>query len=189
VICRWIDRAIAYDGSQLSAHWILSETGIVGDALVAFRGPCKVLRDEIADLADIDGPGIAANDMVHFVWESFSDTGLMLGVHRQRLLSATALEVLRAMSPDVAARRDGDDLFLGDGKLSISIATVTPVSCLIHFAVNASHGGAPVRIAALSDLRVDARAFAENLLAQVASEQASIAEARCKVRAKGEWAR
>jgi hypothetical protein len=93
------------------------------------------------------------------------------------------------MSPDVVAHRSGDDVFVGDGKLSISIATVTPVSCLIHFAVNASHGGAPVRIAALSDLRVDARAFAETLLAQVATEQASIADARCKVRAKGEWVR
>ena len=95
MICRWIDRTIAYDGSQLSAHWILSETGIVGDALVAFRGPCSVSRAEIADLADIDGPGIAADDMVHFVWESFSDVDLLLGVHRQRLLSASALEVER----------------------------------------------------------------------------------------------
>ena len=50
LITHWIDRRIAYDGSQLSAHWILAETGLAGDALVAFRGPCRVERAEIADL-------------------------------------------------------------------------------------------------------------------------------------------
>ena len=185
----WIDRTISYDGSQLRAHWILAETGHAGDSIVAFRGPCRVLLDEIADLADIDGPGIAANDMVHFVWECFDDANLTLAVHRQRLLSASARETLAALAPHAMVRRDGDDLFLGDGKLSISIATASPVSSLIHFAVNATHGGAPVQIAALSDLRVDPRRFAESLLMRVVDEQASIRTARSKVRAKGEWQR
>jgi hypothetical protein len=184
---RWLDERIAYDGSQLRAHWILHRTGLAGDALVAFRGPCDVGRAEIADLADLDGPGIAADDMVHCLWESFADCDLLLAVHRQRLLAAQAAEVLRALAPLAIVRRDGDDLWIGAGKLSISIATVTPVSSLIHFAVNAAPGGAPVPIACLAELGVEARAFGEALLVRAAGEQASIAVARAKVRPKGEW--
>lgn len=183
----WIDERIAYDGSQLRAHWALARTGIAGDLLVAFRGPCRVAEHEIADLADIDGPGIAGDDLVHFVWETFTATDLLLAVHRQRLLAAQAAEILHAMAPAAIVRRDGDDLWVGTGKLSISIATVTPVSSLIHFAVNATAGGAPVPTADLHDLGVEPRGFALALLARAADEQASIATARAKVRAKGEW--
>jgi len=183
----WIDAKIAYDGSQLRAHWALARTGVVGDVLVGFRGPCRVAAAEIADLADVDGPGIAGDDMVHFVWESFAAPDLLLAVHRQRLLSAQAREVLADLAPRHAVRRDGDDLFVGAGKLSISIATVTPVSALIHFAVNATAGGAPVATSDLQALGVSPSAFAQALLAKVAAEQASIVTARAKVRAKGEW--
>jgi hypothetical protein len=183
----WIDERITYDGSQLRAHWALARTGIAGDLLVAFRGPCRVLDGEIADLADLDGPGIAGDDLLHFVWEEFTAPDLLLAVHRQRLLAAQAAETLHAMTAAAMVRRDGDDLWVGTGKLSISIATVTPVSSLIHFAVNATAGGAPVPTADLHQLGVEPRAFAQALLRRVAAEQASITVARAKVRPKGEW--
>ena len=183
----WCDEPIAYDGSQLRAHWLLARFGLAGDAAVAFRGPCDVRADEIADLADLDGPGIAGDDLVHVVWESFAAPDLLLAVHRQRLLAAQARELLARLAPGAAVRRDGDDLWVGDGKLSISIATVTPVSSVIHFAVNATPGGAPVRTATLHDLGVAPRAFGEALLGALAAEQAGIVVARAKVRAKGEW--
>ncbi|MFY9346007.1 MAG: DUF366 family protein, partial [Planctomycetota bacterium] len=82
------DERIRYDGSQLRAHWLLARFGLGGDAAVAFRGPCAVTSAEMADLADLDGPGIAADDMVHVVWESFAEADLLLAVHRQRLLAA-----------------------------------------------------------------------------------------------------
>lgn len=183
----WIRERVDYDGSQLRAHWILSRCGLVGDALVGFRGACAVRAEEIADLADVDGPGIAGDDMVHFLWESFASTDLLLAVHRQRLLAAQAAEVLRRLAPDTALRRDGDDLWIGDGKLSISIATVTPVSSLIHFAVNVAGSGAPVTVAALADLGVEPESFGTALLERVVDEQESIAAARAVVRPKGEW--
>jgi hypothetical protein len=184
---RWLPESLVYDGSQLRAHWILQHTGMAGDALVAFRGPCAVARSEIADLADLDGPGIAGSDMLHFLWEEFSHPDLLLAVHRQRLLSAQAAEVLAGLGPAGAVRRDGDDLYVGAGKLSISIATVSPVSALLHFALNATPGGAPVPIASLADLGVDPERLAHALLQRVAAEQASIAVARAKVRSKEEW--
>jgi len=183
----WIDERIVYDGSQLRSHWILHRCGVSGDALVAFRGPCAVAATEMADLADLDGPGIAADDMVHFVWEAFDHPDLLLAVHRQRLLSAQATEVLRELAPAAIVRRDGDDLWVGPGKLSISIATATPVSSLIHFAVNATPGGAPVPIATLAELGIEPRGFAAALLGRAGDEQHSIAAARAKVRPKGEW--
>ena len=184
---RWIDEPIDYDGSQLRAHWILQRCGIAGDGVGGFRGRGAGDRAEIADLADLDGPGIAADEMLHFLWETFSTPELMLAIHRQRLLSAQAAEVLADLAPAAQVRRHGDDLYVGEGKLSISIATVTPVSALIHFAINCRQGGAPVVIASLDSLAVDPAALAAALLERVATETASIADARAKVRPKGEW--
>lgn len=183
----WCDETIAYDGSQLRAHWLLDRFALAGDALVGFRGPCRVQTDEIADLEDLDGPGIAADDMVHFVWETFTTTDLLLAVHRQRLFAAQVREVVQQLAPSIEVRRTGDDLYVGEGKLSISIATVSPVSSLMHFAVNVSPGGAPVAIACLSQLKIEPGAFANAALTLVAAEQSSIQAARAKVRAKGEW--
>lgn len=183
----WCDQTVAYDGSQLRAHWLLDRFGLVGDAVVAFRGPCNVISDEVADLEDLDGPGIAADDMVHFVWESFTTTDLLLAVHRQRLFAAQVREVIQHLAPSSELSRTGDDLYVGGGKLSISIATVSPVSALMHFAVNAQPGGAPVAIATLQELGVEPSAFARAVLERISDEQASIESARAKVRAKGEW--
>ncbi|MFT4513391.1 MAG: hypothetical protein ACI89X_000334 [Planctomycetota bacterium] len=183
----WCDQEIAYDGSQLRAHWLLDRFGLVGDAVVAFRGPCNVISDEVADLEDLDGPGIAADAMVHFVWESFTTTDLLLAVHRQRLFAAQVREVVQQLAPSSELSRTGDDLYVGDGKLTISIATVSPVSALMHFAVNVQPGGAPVAIATLQELGIDPSTFARAVLERISDEQASIESARAKVRAKGEW--
>lgn len=91
----WVTEGLDYDGRQLRAHWLLDRFGLVGDALVGFRGACKVSDEEMADLEDLGGPGIAADDMVHFVWECFSSSDLLLATHRQRLLAAQTLETLR----------------------------------------------------------------------------------------------
>jgi uncharacterized protein len=183
----WTEEDISYDGSQLRAHWLLDRFSLEGDAMVAFRGPCDVVADEVADLADLDGPGIAGSDMLHFIWESFTQIDLCVAIHRQRLLSAQAREVIQKHNPAAQVHRDGDDLYVGDKKLSISIATVSPVSSLMHFAINVSPGGAPVPTATLSELGVEPALFASDLLNVVAAEQDSIAIARSKVRAKGEW--
>lgn len=190
-------RRLAYDGAQLRAHWILRTTGIAGDAIVAFRGPCRVREDEMADLHDLlHGPGIAADDMLHFVSEVFDDGELVRAVLRQRLLAATALESLQALLPSrpgrqrVQLHRDGDDLWVGDGpragKLSVSIATRSAVSTLLHLGVNVTNAGTPVRTASLADLGIDPAAFARDVLRRAAAEHASVLAARAKVRAKGE---
>lgn len=177
---------MTYDGSQLRAHWAFKTTGIVGDVMVAFRGACRLPVAEIADLEDVDGPGIAGDDMVHCICETFDDGDLARGVLRQRLLAADATEVLRELAPHAALCRRGDDLYVGAGKLSISVATRSLVSTLIHFAVNVSNAGTPVATASLNDLGVEPVTFARALLDRVAAESATLQIARCKVRPRGE---
>ena len=67
---QWLEERIDYDGSQLAAHWIQRQAGVAGSACVAFRGGCKVRDAEMADVEDLGGPGIAGDDMLHFLFEA-----------------------------------------------------------------------------------------------------------------------
>ena len=185
---RWLSRKIAYDGAQLRAHWILTATGLVGDTMVAFRGPCALPVDEIADLEDrMANAKIAGDDMLHFICERFDDGDLDRATLRQRLLAARALEVLRQLAPRARdLHRHGDDLFLGKGKLSVSVATRSAVSTLIHLGINVDNRGTPVRTASLGDLGVEPTRFARAVLRQTQHEEAAMAHARCKVRVRVE---
>lgn len=177
----WLDRQITYDGGQLKSHWIFEQSGILGDAMVAFEGPADVPTSNMADLVDVkDDAPIFSKMMLHFIAEHF-DGGLSLAVARQRLLVAIAADELRAACPNI--RRSGNDLYAGDKKLSVSIATASPVSALIHFAINIDSSGTPVPTLGLADLKLDAREIAERICRLYAEEMRSMAEARCKVRA------
>jgi hypothetical protein len=186
---RWLTRRLAYDGTQLRPHWILTTTGLAGDTLVAFRGPCALEPVEYADLEDrLAGATIAADDMLHFLWERFDDGDLDRATLRQRLLAARVLATLSRLAPDHAPglQRQGDDLFYGRGKLSISVATRSVVSTLIHFGVNVDNRGTPVRTASLADLGLQPRRVAGAVLRDTEREETSIARSRCKVRVRHE---
>lgn len=184
---QWLPRRMTYDGSQLRPHWILQATGLVGDTMVAFRGPCALPIGEYADLEDrLAGAAIAADDMLHFVWERFDDGDLDRATLRQRLLAARTLATLIRLAPATAPRlrRSGDDIFYGLGKLSISVATRSVVSTLIHFGLNVANQGTPVRTASLGDLGLPPARVARAVLQDTALEEASVARARCKVRVR-----
>lgn len=175
---RFIRRRIDYDGSQIRSHWAYREFGIQGDSLVAFRGACAVPPANMVDIEDLlAGARIAGPDMLHFIAEHF-DTDLEKAVLRQRILAALAQAELGDH-----VRRCGDDLFLGRKKLSISIATVTPVSTKIHWAVNVRRAaGAGVPTGGLEELKVDPGRFAVRLLKAYAAEIEGILDARTRVR-------
>ncbi len=86
----------------------------------------------------------------------------------------------RARVPEL--RRDGDDLWAGERKLSVSIATASPVSTLMHVALNIDPTGAPVPAVGLAEWGVDPEELAGEVLASYAAEMASADRARCKVR-------
>jgi len=177
----WLDTATAYDGTQLRSHWIYEKTGLLGDAIAAFEGPADVPTSNMADLVDVrDDAPIFSKSMLHFIIEHFG-CDLKLAVARQRLLVAQAADLIRPSAGEI--RRSGNDLYAGDRKLSVSIATASPVSSLIHFAVNISSDGTPVPTLGLNDLKVDPRVLADELMRSYCDEIASMREARCKVRA------
>ena len=176
-----------YDGSQLTAHWIYRTFGIVGDALVGFRGACAVAAAEMADLEDLHhGPGICGDDMVHLVLEVFGERDLQKAVWRQRLLVAIAQERLVHLGARRGVVRTGDDLWHGPRKLSISVATITPVSTVTHLALNVVATGVPkgVKAIGLDALGVRPMEFLRAVLTAFQAEADSVAAAACVVRGK-----
>lgn len=183
---QFLQTEFPYDGTQLRSLFAYLDHGLQGDSMVSWIGPCSVSFDHMVDGEDfLAGSAIAGGRMVHFIVEKFH-TPLIAAVALQRLLASICLEVIGEMldDPQVMAdlRREGDDLYFGPGKLSISIATVSPVSALIHFAVNVTNDGTPVRTASLEDLDLDPQEFARKVLKRFTSEVASIEEATVKVR-------
>ncbi|RLF91350.1 DUF366 domain-containing protein, partial [Thermococci archaeon] len=59
--------------------------------------------------------------------------------------------------------RKGDDIYVGDRKLSISIATISPVSIKIHIGINVTSRGVPqdVKAIGLQELGIDPEEFME----------------------------
>jgi len=173
---------LAYTGHQLRSHWIYETFGLQGDAIVAFRGPCRVALTEMVDREDvIAGEDIQAAEMLHLIAEHF-DRDLTRAVLRQRLLICMIAERLQRAPAMPAPTRDGDDLYIDERKLSVSIATVSPVSTLIHVGINVDATGAPVAACGLGEWDIDADRLAEDLLASYSAEARDIYLATCKVR-------
>ncbi|HPQ80723.1 MAG TPA: DUF366 family protein [bacterium] len=177
----WLDRQISYDGTQLSSHWIYGQCGALGDAVASFEGPADVPISNMADLVDVrENSPIFSRSMLHFIAEHF-DGDLALAVARQRLLVAAAADLIRPGCRDI--RRCGNDLYSGEKKLSVSIATASPVSTLIHFGINIDSEGTPVPTLGLRDIGMDHREIARRISEAYAEEIDSMDAARCKVRA------
>jgi uncharacterized protein len=178
----FIDETITYDGTQLASLWAYKNFRLQGDSIVAFAGPCNVKLAEMVDQEDVlAGAFIYSENMVHFIVEHF-DMDLEKTVTRQRLLIAIMRDMLLEMGVSPTLRRQGDDLYLNDRKASVSIATLSPVSSLIHAAVNISSQNTPVPTIGLADLHIDPVIFAKRVIHAYQNELDSIRMARCKVR-------
>ena len=174
--------SIAYTGAELRSHWLMNSFDTPGDAIAAFVGPCDVALTEMVDLEDVAaGQSIRSALMLHFIAEHF-DHDLERMVLRQRLFIAMIGEALASRENVPDLRREGDDLYAGERKLSVSIATASPVSTLMHVGLNVDPTGAPVPAVGLAEWGVDPEELARELLEAYASEMDGIARARCKVR-------
>jgi hypothetical protein len=175
------DGELAY--TELYSHFAYKNFGVAGDSVVSFVGPCDVSGDDLVDLADrAAGDYIKAAKMLHFIVEHFA-MDLLTAVRHQRLLCAALYEYLTGRSPGPGLRRDGDDLYVGDGKLTVSIATVSPVSALIHLGINIDAAGAPVKTADLSWFaNLEPKEVAVGVMKRYADEVDGIHAAAVKVR-------
>lgn len=184
---KWIDDSIKYDGSQLKSLYNYLEHGVLGDSAVAWIGPCDIPFAHMADGEDLrDKSEIAGSLMLHFLIEKFHQP-LLTGVVLQRLFAGMVKDCVEEAAPGARLRRDGDDLFKGDKKLSISVATVSPVSTLIHFALNVNNERTPVDTVSLQDLRIDSKKLAKALLQRLNEEIESMEQAARKVRTVGSY--
>lgn len=182
----WLENKLDYDGSQLAPLFAYRTTGILGPSCVVFRGACNVRVDKMVDLEDLRAQAeIRGNDMVHFILEIF-DHDLFGAVSFQRIVADLSRTVIYELSSGrVSLRRDGDDLYLDKRKLSISIATASPVSQMVHFAVNVTNEGTPVLTCALEDFDIQPEIFGRTLMAKIMHEFQSVVEATQKVRPIG----
>lgn len=168
---------LPYLGPELRPHFLLERFGVRGSSLVAWRGPCDVRTEHLVDHEDrLESECIRASEMVHFLGEFFG-MSLSEGVLRQRLWIARMAEFLGDR-----VRCRGNDLMVGERKLSVSIVTASPVSVLLHFGINVDPTGAPLAAIGLADLGVNADAFAEHALHLFSEEWQQVLWACAKVR-------
>lgn len=171
-----------YDGSQLVPLWIYLKHQIQGPACVSWVGPCQVTQDLMLDGEDLLAKAeIRGGEMLHFIAELF-DTPLVTAVCFQRLFASIVAEVVTQLNPKVILKRQGDDLYFGNKKLSISIAAPAVRSSLVHFAINVTNQGTPVPTCALADFLIDPQTLAQDVLSKVANEWNDIVLATWKVR-------
>jgi len=181
----FIEKEICYTGKELSPHWIYKNFNIQGDAIVAFIGECDVKLDNMVDIEDVlSNSPIYSKKMLHFIVEHFN-IPLMEGVLRQRLLVAIARDViLSRLSSHTELTRHGDDLYYNDRKLSVSIATKSITSVLIHLGMNIISENTPVKAAGLkSELNLnDINSIASDIINNYRQENDQIKKASCKVK-------
>lgn len=179
---QFIEEILAYTGEQLHSLWIYQFFNLVGDSAVAFIGPCDVQPRYMRDIEDLKaGSRIYSENMLHFIIEHF-DHDLEKTVLRQWLFMAVMTEQLNRRLGEPRIRREGSDLYDGDRKLTVSVASASPVSGLIHAGINISSRNTPVPARGLEDAGIAPREFARDMLAAYAAECADADKARCKVR-------
>lgn len=159
-----VDEIFEYDGSQINPSWAFQEFGIYGSSIITWIGPVNITPDNLKDFADV-GLEIKSNYMVNFICEFFDQqpTNMRVAYLRQRLLVMIFREILTEYG--VSTKREGDDIFVDNRKLSISIASVSLSSAKIHFALNLEDKGTPDDVATIGlyDIKVkDNQVFTED---------------------------
>ena len=178
---RILEGIIPYTGRELRSGWAAEQAGWTGDLAVGFIGPCRVANEDLVDMDDARaGTFIAAQLMAHVIIEH-PDCSLAACVLRQRLLVCLLSELLQVAGH--APRRDGDDIYVDDRKLTVSIAAPATASSLIHLGINIDPTGAPVAAIGLDELGIEPTRFLDELVTRYRRELTTIAHAETKVRA------
>lgn len=177
---RTLDTETLYDGLQLAPHWIYKNTGLQGNALIAFIGPADVTLDHMVDQEDVlKKAPIYSPKMLHFLAEWFIDS-LDQGVLLQHLFTSELYECLLERGIPKMRKR-GNDIYYDERKMSVSIATRSGVSVLMHSALNIETDGTPIPTSGLNELGIDAQTFAAEVLKRFSTQSKIWAAARVKV--------
>jgi len=181
----FLKETTTYSGEQLNPLENYLKHGLLGNSIVSWVGPCQVHLDHMIDGEDLRAQSVIAGEsMLHFIIEIFHQD-LFAGILLQRLLGELVkCEILRQSDiPKNQIHRQGDDLFFNSGKLNVSIATKTPNSFLIHYGINVTNKGTPVKTSSLEDFGIqDIKEFAESVMNLVTEEIKTQTKAACKVK-------
>ena len=170
-----------YDGTQLCSGFVVRHAPGAEHAVLLFEGAADVPVENLVDTEDAENDRPIGSERMAHVIVFHRDMPLAQAVLAQRLLGRLAADWIRERSGRGVTVR-GDDLYVGEGKLSVSIATRCPTGSLIHFAVNVETEGTPVRTAGLRELRLAAGEFLRALGRMYSEEMASARHAENKVR-------
>ena len=134
-----------YDGSQINPWWAFQEFKVKDSTIVSWIGPMNILGDNLIDYEDV-GLDIKGDNMLNFIVEHFDEQpgNLKLAYHRQRILVMITRDKL--LNYGIKTTQDGDDIFIDNKKLSVSIATASISSMKMHFALNITTEGTPVDV-------------------------------------------
>ena len=141
-----------YDGSQLHHAFAYEQAKVLGATICYFRGSADV-KEHLVDLEDsLADDFIKSKEMWHFIIE-IPEAVITEMVVWQRLFISMCIDKLREeCGGEVIITRKGDDIMIGDRKLSVSIATLSRFSGLIHVGINIEVGeGCPVNAIGLDD--------------------------------------
>ena len=144
-----------YDGSQLHHAFAYEQVRELGATICYFRGAANV-KNHLVDLEDsLADDFIKSKEMWHFIIE-IPEAAITEMVVWQRLFIFMCIDSLnnthrKPLSENSCITRRGDDIMIGDRKLSVSIATLSRFSGLIHVGINIDVGeGCPVNAIGLS---------------------------------------
>ena len=170
-----IGEIFEYDGSQINPSCAFQEFVIYGSSIITWIGPVNITPDNLKDIADV-GLAIKSNYLANFICEFFDQQppNMRIAYLRQRLLVMIFREILTEYG--VETKREGDDIFVDERKLSISIASVSLSSAKIHFALNLEDKGTPddVDTIGLYDIRVNnQQIFTEDNLLELINKTVS----------------
>ncbi|MDP1551772.1 MAG: DUF366 family protein [Methanobacteriaceae archaeon] len=142
IICQFVEENMCYDGSQIRPLWALDKLNIKGSSIISWIGPMEIDPLKIIDVEDT-GIEIKSDKMIHFIVEHFDSqpTNIKLCYHRQRILVMILKDLISKWG--VQSTRNGDDLFVDGGKLTVSIASISSTSMKIHLGVNITSEGTP----------------------------------------------
>lgn len=177
----FIDKEITYTGHELCPHWIYRNFNIQGSAIAAFIGPVRVDLGEMVDIEDVlNNEPISSDKMLNFIIEDF-EVNLGHMVSNQRLFVCIIKEVIEEYGAVI--KRSGDDLFYQDRKLSVSIATKSLTSSLVHTALNIVSEGTPIPVSSLNEIGIsDIKGFALKVMEKFTAEIEDMNFAKSKVR-------
>lgn len=178
---KFISKGLDYDGSQLRSHFATDEFGMSGDSVVSFIGAAAV-KEHMVDIEDkTKGEFIYSDRMLHFIIEHF-DTDLEKAILRKRLFLSLIMDEIKDRSGAKKLFRKGNGLYDNRGKLTVAVATSSPVSTLVHVGLNITRDGTPIKVSCLKDYGIDPKKFAMAVMRRYHDEIGSVSASRVKVK-------